>query len=94
MPTSKPTKPASPEAMRAADAAPKARHTNYPEPFAARVAGREKRPLGEVFGLSNFGVNLTLRQAWGEVGVSAIGHNASGGYYGPAFLTTSGHPDN
>jgi uncharacterized cupin superfamily protein len=59
MPTSKPTKPASPEAIRAADAAPKKKQTNYPEPFASRVAGREKRPLGEVFGLSNFGVNLT-----------------------------------
>lgn len=31
----------------------------YPRPFAALVAGREKRPLGEFFGLSNFGVNLT-----------------------------------
>jgi len=59
MQTSKPTKPASPEAIRAADAAPKKKQTNYPEPFASRVAGREKRPLGDVFGLSNFGVNLT-----------------------------------
>jgi len=31
----------------------------YPEPFAARMAGRSKSPLGEVFGLANFGVNLT-----------------------------------
>jgi uncharacterized cupin superfamily protein len=31
----------------------------YPEPFAGRVAGRERRALGEVFGLTNFGVNLT-----------------------------------
>ncbi len=31
----------------------------YPEPFAARMEGREKRPLGDLFGLSNFGVNLT-----------------------------------
>lgn len=31
----------------------------YPEPFAARVAGREKRALGDAFGLTNFGVNLT-----------------------------------
>jgi len=31
----------------------------YPEPFASRMAGREKRPLGDFFGLSNFGVNLT-----------------------------------
>jgi uncharacterized cupin superfamily protein len=31
----------------------------YPEPYAARMDGRTKRPLGNVFGLSNFGVNLT-----------------------------------
>lgn len=31
----------------------------YPEPFASRMVGREKRQLGEVFGLTNFGVNLT-----------------------------------
>jgi uncharacterized cupin superfamily protein len=31
----------------------------YPEPFASRMSGREKRPLGEQFGLTNFGVNLT-----------------------------------
>ncbi len=33
--------------------------SGYPAPFLARVAGREKRPLGEWFGLTNFGVNLT-----------------------------------
>ena len=33
--------------------------TNYPEPFAAVVKGRTKRKLGDVFELSNFGVNLT-----------------------------------
>jgi uncharacterized cupin superfamily protein len=33
--------------------------SNYPVEFAARLAGREKRPLGEAFGLANFGVNLT-----------------------------------
>lgn len=31
----------------------------YPEPFASMVAGRAKRALGDVFGLKNFGVNLT-----------------------------------
>ena len=31
----------------------------YPTPFASRVAGREKRVLGDLFGLRNFGVNLT-----------------------------------
>jgi uncharacterized cupin superfamily protein len=49
----------SPIAVRAADVAPRARVTNYPEPFASRVAGREKRVLGELFGLTNFGANLT-----------------------------------
>ena len=48
-----------PAAVVALDAAPRAKPSNYPEPFAARVSGREKRPLGDVFGLSNFGVNLT-----------------------------------
>ena len=33
--------------------------TIYPEPFAALVKGRSKRKLGEFFGLTNFGVNLT-----------------------------------
>ncbi len=33
--------------------------TIYPEPFASVVAGRTKRKLGDVFGLQNFGVNLT-----------------------------------
>lgn len=33
--------------------------TIYPQPFAARVAGRSKRRLGDHFGLDNFGVNLT-----------------------------------
>jgi len=46
-------------AIVAAEAPPRARQTNYPEPFASRMAGREKRPLGELFGLGNFGVNLT-----------------------------------
>src|SRR5258706_12289341 len=48
-----------PVAIVAADAAPRTKPTNYPEPFASRMAGRLKRPLGDVFGLSNFGVNLT-----------------------------------
>ena len=31
----------------------------YPEPFASRMQGREKSVLGDIFGLTNFGVNLT-----------------------------------
>jgi uncharacterized cupin superfamily protein len=49
----------SPTAVRAADVPTRVKATNYPEPFASRVAGREKRVLGDLFGLSNFGVNLT-----------------------------------
>lgn len=51
------TKPAI--AIHASAAPPKTRQTNYPEPYAARVAGRRKHPLGDLFGLKNFGVNLT-----------------------------------
>ncbi len=60
-----------PVAILATSAPPKAKQSNYPEPFAGRVAGRFKRPLGDVFGLKNFGVNLT-RLAPGAV--SALRH--------------------
>ena len=43
----------------------------YPEPFAARVAGRERRALGDAFGLTNFGVNLTRLPPGG---MSALRH--------------------
>jgi uncharacterized cupin superfamily protein len=33
--------------------------SNYPAPFQQTVAGREKRPLGNAAGLTQFGVNLT-----------------------------------
>lgn len=48
-----------PAAVMAADAAPRTKPSNYPEPFASRMAGRVKRPLGDLFGLKSFGVNLT-----------------------------------
>ena len=60
-----------PVAIVAAEAPEKTKPTSYPEPFASRMAGRLKRPLGDVFGLSNFGVNLT-RLAPGAV--SALRH--------------------
>jgi uncharacterized cupin superfamily protein len=46
----------------------------YPEPFASHMAGREKRQLGDFFGLNNFGVNLT-RLAPGSI--SALRHSHS-----------------
>lgn len=38
---------------------PRGQATIYPPPYAARVAGRTKRRLGDHFGIAQFGVNLT-----------------------------------
>jgi uncharacterized cupin superfamily protein len=48
-----------PIALLAAEAPPRPFRTNYPEPFASRMAGRGKWPLGDLFGLTKFGVNIT-----------------------------------
>ena len=48
-----------PVAITALNAQPRTKPSNYPEPFTSRMLGREKRPLGDLFGLTNFGVNLT-----------------------------------
>ncbi len=60
-----------PVAIVAEHAPPRVRRSLYPEPFASLMSGREKRPLGDLFGLANFGVNLT-RIAPG--GCSALRH--------------------
>lgn len=55
-----------------ADAVPvRTKASAYPEPFRTRVAGRQKRPLGDFFGLRNFGVNQTTLAPGGE---SALMH--------------------
>ncbi|MXW07962.1 MAG: cupin domain-containing protein [Gammaproteobacteria bacterium] len=46
-------------AMRAEDVRSRPKRSNYPEPFKTRVGEMEKRPLGNAFGLRNFGVNLS-----------------------------------
>jgi uncharacterized cupin superfamily protein len=53
------SKPTYPVALKAEDAPPRTKPSNYPEPFFSRMKGRLKRPLGDLFGLTNFGVNLT-----------------------------------
>jgi uncharacterized cupin superfamily protein len=68
-------KPESPRAIRAREAPARGKPSNYPEPFASRMAGREKRPLGELFGLRNFGVNLT-RLAPGAMSALRHAHSA------------------
>jgi uncharacterized cupin superfamily protein len=53
-------KPANPPlAVFGEEIPPRARPSNYPPAFAIRMQGREKRPLGDLFGLQSFGVNLT-----------------------------------
>ena len=63
--------PKYPVAILAPHAPARTRPSIYPEPFASRMGGREKRPLGDLFGLTHFGVNLT-RLAPG--GLSALRH--------------------
>ena len=61
-------------AVRAADVPMRAKPSNYPEPFYSRMGKRGKRPLGDAFGLKNFGVNLTTLAPGGE---SALLHRHS-----------------
>ncbi|MEP6970162.1 MAG: cupin domain-containing protein [Betaproteobacteria bacterium] len=51
--------PSDPVVVIAASVPPRVKPSVYPEPFASRMSGREKRVLGDLFGLKNFGVNLT-----------------------------------
>ena len=48
-----------PLAIVAAEAPVRSKRSIYPEPFATRMEGRLKHPFGDLFGLGNFGVNLT-----------------------------------
>lgn len=63
-----------PIAVLAAAVPPRTRPSSYPEPFRSRVASRERRQLGDLFGLTNFGVNLTRLAAGG---ISALRHTHS-----------------
>jgi uncharacterized cupin superfamily protein len=60
--------------LAATSVAPRAKLSSYPEPFASRMRHRERRALGDHFGLKNFGVNLTRLSAGGE---SALLHRHS-----------------
>lgn len=46
-----------PLAIDGAHAPARTKPSNYPEPFASRMSGRTIRPLGDLFGLTQFGVN-------------------------------------
>jgi len=60
-----------PIAVDAISVSPARPGRGYPEPFAAKVAGRERRALGDAFALTNFGVNLTRLPPGG---MSALRH--------------------
>ena len=53
------TEKSHPVAVAAVEVPARTRPSVYPEPFASLMAGREKRQIGDLFGLTNFGVNLT-----------------------------------
>jgi uncharacterized cupin superfamily protein len=76
-----------PIALTAAQAPARTKPSNYPEPFASMMAGREKRPLGDLFGLSNFGVNLT-RIAPGAISALRHAHTRQDEF----IYILSGHP--
>ena len=63
-----------PIAVVATSVPPRTKSSSYPEPFRSRMTGREKRQLGNFFGLKNFGVNLTTLVPGGE---SALQHRHS-----------------
>lgn len=48
-----------PVALVAAEVEPRKSKSAYPESFVSRLGDRMKRPLGDRFGLTIFGVNLT-----------------------------------
>lgn len=58
-----------PAAIKAAEVPPRSKPSSYPEPFYGRMAGREKRALGDLFGITNFGVNLTTLRPGAESSV-------------------------
>jgi len=58
-------------AIVALEAAPSTKPSAYPEPYASWMARRVKRRLGDLYGLSNFGVNLTVLKPGGS---SALRH--------------------
>ncbi len=60
-----------PVVLLAEEAPTRSKPSSYPEPFRSRVAGRSKQPLGDLFGLANFGVNRTTLAPGAE---SAILH--------------------
>jgi len=61
-------------AIHTKDVSIRGRRSSYPEPFAKCMDNRDKRVLGDLFGLTNFGINLvTLKPG----GMSSLMHRHS-----------------
>lgn len=60
-----------PSSLNALSATARQTRSIYPEPFATRMNGRIKTVLSDLFGLNNFGVNLTRLKPGG---ISALRH--------------------
>src|SRR3546814_7418270 len=58
--------------IKATEVPPRSTPSAYPPPFAARMEGRQKRQLGDQFGLHNFGVNLTTLEPRSEEHTSEL----------------------
>lgn len=65
------TKTPHPVAVAALDVAPRAKLSGYPEPYYSLMKRRDRRVLGDLFGLTNFGVNIVRIQPGGQ---SALRH--------------------
>ncbi len=83
-----------PVAIATAEAPARTKPSNYPEPFASRMAGRVKQPLGDLFGLTQYGVNLT-RLAPGAVSTLRHAHTRQDEFVyvvqgNPTLLTDEG----
>ncbi len=68
------TAPLTPRAVDVADVPLRQRKSVYPPEFARRMAGRDKQVLGDLFKLTQFGVNLTTL-APGAVSALQHGHS-------------------
>lgn len=89
--------PPSPKALIAAEVPPRPKKSLYPATYAARVAGRERRALGDPFDLKNFGVNLT-RLAPGSESALRHAHEKQDEFVfilegTPTLVTDSGEQD-
>lgn len=81
-------------AVAATDVPPRAKASNYREPYVSRMANREKRALGGFFGLRNFGAKPRHAPARRGVGAAARAQPQQETIYlldgHPTLLTESG----